>query len=147
MAVAYLIGPIKCHQVDKTYKLIEAVGYHVNLQVWRDFCEAAFARNWPSPYVEEVITAENPLGYIAGVCIMRRTHDKIYGNVLGVPVFIVASAADSRGVSRSLLNYLLAIARNRHCGFIRVAALQPTNWPGSTDICGRNGGGILIPVQ
>ncbi|MEZ0000594.1 hypothetical protein [Sinorhizobium fredii] len=147
MAVGYSVGPVKHPQVDKTYRLIEAVGYDVDLQAWRDLCATAFARKWPTPYAEEVVTAENPLGYITGVCIMRLVHNKTYGRMLDVPVFVVISAGDTRGASNALLGYLMAVAPNKHCGFIRVAALEPANWPGSTDMGRRNDRGILIPVQ
>ncbi|MCA1408358.1 hypothetical protein I6F26_30620 [Ensifer sp. IC3342] len=147
MAVAYSVGPIKRHQIDRTYRLIEAGGYHVDLQDWRDFCRAAIARNWPMPYAEEVITAENPLGYIAGVCILRSGHDNMYPGVLDVPVFIVVSAGDTRGASSSLLGYLTAAARNKRCSFIRVWGLEPGNWPTSPDVPRRDDHGILIPVQ
>ncbi|MDK1491242.1 hypothetical protein QN219_14385 [Sinorhizobium sp. 7-81] len=147
MAVAYSVGPIKREQVDKSYRLVEAVGYHLDLPSWREYCAISFARNWPAPYAEEVITVENPLGYIVGLCIIRPAHDKIYGRVLDVPVFIVISAADTRGASSSLLGYLTATARNKHYGFIRVWGLEPDDWPGSPDVSRGEGRGILIPVQ
>ncbi|WOS65395.1 hypothetical protein [Sinorhizobium fredii] len=146
MAVAYSVGPIKQQQVDKTYRLIEAVGYNVDLQAWRDFCGMRVARTWPAPYADEVITAENPLGYVAGACIMRPVHDRICGRVLDVPVFVVVSGGDTRGASNSLLAYLMATARNKNCGFIRVLGLEPCNWPRSTDVSRRERG-ILIPVH
>lgn len=146
MAVTYSVGPIKRQQVDKTYRLIEAAGYNVDLTAWRDLCRMTFARNWPAPYAEEVITAENPLGYVAGVCIMRPVHDRMYGIVIDVPVFIVVSAGGTRAASNSLLGFLSATARNKNCGFIRVMSLEPDNWPRSTNVSCRKGG-ILIPVH
>ncbi|WP_157628197.1 hypothetical protein [Ensifer sp. BR816] len=146
MAVAYSVGPITRRQVDKTHRLIEAVGYPVDLQAWREVCALAFARKWPAIYSEEVITAENPLGYIAGVCIMRPAHDSMHGRVLEVPVFVVATAADTRGASNSLLDYLMESARNRRCRFIRVAPLEPASWPGLRRMPHQNGRGLLIPV-
>ncbi|EHK78931.1 hypothetical protein SM0020_05782 [Sinorhizobium meliloti CCNWSX0020] len=146
MAVAYFVGPIKRQQVDKTYRLIEAAGYNVDFRAWRDLCAMAFARNWPAPFAEEVITAENPLGYVAGVCIMRPVHDRMYGRVLEVPVFIVVSAGGTRAASNSLLGFLSATARNKNCGFIRVMSHEPEKWPRSADVSRRRGG-ILIPVD
>ncbi|THK36204.1 hypothetical protein EHS39_20225 [Ensifer sp. MPMI2T] len=147
MAFAYSVGPIKCEQVDKSYRLIEAAGYHLDLRSWRDYCAISFARRWRALYCEEAVTAENPLGYVVGLCIMRPAHDKMYGQVLDVPVFIVVSAADTRGASSSLLGYLTATARNKHYGFIRLWGLEPDNWPTSPDVTRRDGRGILIPVQ
>jgi len=144
--LAYSVGPIKRQQVDKAYRLIEAAGYNVDFQAWQDLCAMTFARNWPAPFAEEVITAENPLGYVAGVCILRPMHDRMYGRVLEVPVFIVVSAGGTRAASNSLLGFLSASARNKNCGFIRVMSLEPDNWPRSTDVS-RGRGGILIPVD
>ncbi len=93
------------------------------------------------------MTAENPLGYIAGVCIMHPVPNETYGRMLDVPVFIVTSAGDTRGVVNSLLAYFMVIARENSCGFIRVAALNPHDWPGSVAPLPRDGRGILILVQ
>ncbi|AFL52498.1 hypothetical protein USDA257_c39540 [Sinorhizobium fredii USDA 257] len=147
MAVAYTVGPIKRHQVDKAYRLIDAAGCHFDLEAWREFCAATVARECPALYVEGIVTAENPLGYIAGVCIMRPVQNEIYGRMLDVPVFIIISAGDTRGVANSLVEYFMAVARKYNCGFIRVAALDPTDWPGSRATLPRDGRGILIPVQ
>jgi hypothetical protein len=147
MAVAYTVGPIKRHQVDKSYRLIDAAGCHFDLQGWRQFCAAKVAREPPASNVEGIVTAENPLGYIAGVCTMRPVLNEAYGRMLDVPLFIVTSAGDTRGVVNSLLAYFMAVARENNCGFIRVAALDPTNWPESGTLLARDDRGILIPLQ
>ncbi|RVP99630.1 hypothetical protein [Sinorhizobium meliloti] len=144
MAVAYAVGPIKRHQFDKAYRLVDAAGCHFDLQGWREFCAATVTRMC-SP--EGIVTAENPLGYIAGICIMRPVQNETYGRMLDVPVFIITSAADTRGVANALLAYFTVVARKYNCGFIRVAALDPTDWPSSIATSPREGRGILIPVQ
>lgn len=145
MAIGYSVGPIKRHQVDKAYRLIDAADCHFDLQAWREFCAATVAREHPN--IAEIVTAENPLGYIAGVCIMHPVPNETYGRMLDVPVFIVTSAGDTRGVVNSLLAYFMVIARENSCGFIRVAALDPNDWPGSVAPLPRDGRGILILVQ
>ncbi len=143
MATGYTVGPIKRHQVDKAYRLIDAADCHFDLQAWREFCTATVAGERPN--IEEIVTAENPLSYIAGVCIMRPVQNETYGRTLDVPVFIVTSVGDTRGVANSLLAYLMVVARRNSCGFIRVAALDPNNWPGGP--LPQDGRGTLIPVQ
>ena len=147
MAAAYAVGPIKRHQVDKAYRLIDAAGCHFDLQTWREFCAATSARECSASCVEGIVTAENPLGYIAGICIMRSVQNETYGRMVDVPVFIVTSAGDTRGVCNSLLAYFVAVARKNNCGFIRVAALDPTDWPSSIATSPREDRGIIIPVQ
>lgn len=34
MAVTYAVGPIKRHQFDKSYRLVDAAGRHFDLQGW-----------------------------------------------------------------------------------------------------------------
>ncbi|WP_370125622.1 hypothetical protein [Sinorhizobium fredii] len=147
MPVAYCVGPIKDNQVDRSYCLVEAVGYNVGLDDWRQFCAAACARRYLSPNVEDVITVENQFGYVTGVSIIRTGHSDTYGRLLDVPVFVVISAANTRGVCNALLGHVVATARNRNCGFVRVARLEPSNWPGSSEVSHGDDRGLLIPVQ
>ena len=143
MGAAYSVGPIRYDQVDRTYCLIEAVGYDVDLDEWRNYCAATLVRK-RHPGIGTVVTVENALGYVSAVGVSRAERSKRHGHVLDVPVFIVASAGDTPGACDALLHYLLASARKAHCGLVRIASPEPTNWPGSP-ICSKREG-ILIPV-
>ncbi|MCK3779405.1 hypothetical protein MZK49_22130 [Ensifer sesbaniae] len=147
MAVVYSVDLIKRHQVDQAYRLMEAVGYGVDVAGWRELCATTFARKYITPYSEEIITVENSRGYITGVCLMRTTHHRLYGRLLDVPVFIIISAGDTPGVCDALLEYLTTAARDKQCGFIRVASPDPANWPSPPGGPRRHDRGILIPVQ
>lgn len=147
MSVVYTVGPIKRHQVDKAHRLIEAAGCHFDLQAWREFCAEKVAGERPASNIERIVTAENPLGYIAGICIMHPVQNAKYGRMLDVPVFIVTSAGDTRGAANALLEYFMAVAGENSCGFIRVAALDPADWRRSITTSPREDRGILIPVQ
>lgn len=143
MATAYLVGRIKRHQIDLAYRLIEAVDYPVNLERWRSFCDRQFNRRHISSTLGDVITVENALGYIQGVGIAYPGNDLNYGHILDVPVFVVATAADTAGVSNALMHHLMAMARADHCGYIIVASTDPSAWPAS----GPNPrNGVVIPV-
>lgn len=147
MGAAYSVGPIRYDQINRTYCLIEAVGYDVSLEEWREFCTAAIAGGH-KPDTENVVTVENPLGYITAVGIIRAKMSKLYGRVLDVPVFIVISAGDTPGVCNALLGFVMASAREKHCGHVRVASPDPINWPGLSDGARREGEwGVLIAVR
>lgn len=53
MSVVYTVGPIKRHQVDKAYRLIEAAGCHFDLQAWREFCAGKSPENAQHPKSNE----------------------------------------------------------------------------------------------
>lgn len=147
MGAAYSVGSIRYDQVDRAYCLIEAVGYDVDLERWREFCSSAIAKA-QDPNCETVVTVENPLGYVTAVGILRARISELYGRVLDVPVFVVVSAADTPGVCDALLGFVMATAGEKHCGFVRVASPEPASWSG---LPGRGQGeskrGILIAVR
>lgn len=144
MAMAYLVGRIKRHQIDLAYRLIEAVDYPVGLDQWRSFCDRQFNRRYISSTLGDVITVENTLGYIQGVSIAYPGNDLNYGHILDVPVFVVATAADTAGVSNALLGHLMVMARADSCRFIVVSTTDPSAWPAS----GQNPRtGVVIPVE
>lgn len=91
------------------------------------------------------MTVENPLGYVTAVGIMRAKISRLYGRVLDIPVFIVISAGDTPGVCDALLGFVMASAREKHCGLVRVASPEPANWPGLPGQC-ESERGILIAV-
>ncbi len=143
MATAYLVGHIKRHQIDRAYRLIEAVDYPVNLEQWRSFCDRQLNRQYISSTSGDVITVENALGYIQGVSIAHPGNDLNYGHILDVPVFVVATAADTAGVSNALMGHLMAMARADHCRYIIVSSTDASAWPASNPNP-RNG--VVIPV-
>lgn len=143
MDCAYVVAPIKAAQVERAYCLILAGGYDIGPGAWRQVCAAARMRKYPSPFVEEIAAVEDALGYIRGIAISRVRHHERLGRYLSVPVFVVATAGDARGVCDTLLEYLSAAAFDRQCGAIQVASLAPDSWPvedGGVD-------GIIIPLR
>ena len=143
MDCAYVVAPIKAAQVERAYCLILAGGYDIGPGAWRQVCAAAHMRKYPSPFVEEIAAVEDALGYIRGIAISRVRHHERLGRYLSVPVFVVATAGDARGVCDTLLEYLSAAAFDRQCGAIQVASLAPDSWPvedGEVD-------GIIIPLR
>ncbi|NOV21036.1 hypothetical protein E5S70_34375 [Ensifer adhaerens] len=143
MAMAYRVGPIQRHQVDLAFRLIEVVDYPINLAHWRNICERGFSRRYVSSRLGDIITVENALGYIQGVSVAHPGNDPNYGHILDVPVFIVATAADTAGVSDALLGHLKTMARADNCGYLIVASIGPHAWP---DKGSDHPKGIVIPV-
>ncbi|NVD39951.1 hypothetical protein HT585_13875 [Ensifer sp. HO-A22] len=73
--MAYLVGRIKRNQVDRAYRLIEAVDSPVDPEQWRSFCIRQLNRRFMSSSPRDVITVENSLGYIQGVSIAYPGND------------------------------------------------------------------------
>ncbi|MCK3781031.1 hypothetical protein MZK49_30705 [Ensifer sesbaniae] len=147
MASAYAVAPIKAAQVERAYCLIGALGYGIDRAAWRQTCAAALVRKYPSPYVEEIAVAENSLGYVKGIAILRVRHRECLGRYLSVPVFVIASAGDARGVCGALLGYLRVTALDRHCGAIHIASLTPDRWPVANGTSDGEADGIVIPLR
>lgn len=147
MASAYAVAPIKAAQVERAYCLIGAVGYDIDLDAWQQICAAALVRKYPSPYVEEIAVAENSLGYVRGIAILRVRQSERLGRYLSVPVFVIASAGDARGVCGALLRYLRVTALDRHCGAIHIASLTPDRWPVAIGTSDGEADGIVISLR
>ncbi|OOG65738.1 hypothetical protein BLJAPNOD_05620 [Ensifer sp. M14] len=143
MAMAYRTGPILRHQVDKAYRLIEIVEYPIDLAQWRSICEHDFNRRYIAPTHGSIVTVENSIGYVQGISIAHPGSDPNYGHILDVPVFIVATAADTAGVSNALLGHLKAMARADHCSYMIVANIDPNIWPDKGSDPRK---GIVIPI-
>lgn len=139
MTSGYIVGPIASGQVDRAYRLVEAVGCDIGLARWRKYCSNAVNRH-PA---EDIVTVETPHGYVAGLAVVRVRHSRRFGRVLDVPVFIVISTANAAGTRNALLGYAMAMARGRHCRLVRIAGSVPAGWPGAPQ-----GGeqALLIPV-
>ncbi|NVD41933.1 hypothetical protein HT585_23990 [Ensifer sp. HO-A22] len=143
MAMAYRTGPILRHQVDKAFRLIEIVDYPINLAQWRSICERDFNRRYVASSQGSIVTVENSIGYVQGICIAYPGTDPNYGHILDVPVFIVATVSDTAGVSNALLGHLKTVARADHCSYMIVANIDPNVWPAKGSDPRR---GIVIPI-
>jgi hypothetical protein len=147
MVFAYSVGPIKAVQIERAYCMIVAVGYDIDLPAWHRICATALARKYLSPYVEEIAVAENALGYVNGIAIMRARHDERLGRYLSIPVFVVASAADAPGVCDALFCYVSAAAHEKHCNAIHIASLKPDRWPVANERPDVHADGLFIPLR
>ncbi|MEI2297414.1 hypothetical protein [Ensifer sp. MJa1] len=147
MAFAYAVAPIKAAQIERAYCLIVAVGYDIALDAWRQICTAAVMRKYPSPFVEEIAVAENSLGYIRGIAVLRARHSERRGRYLSIPVFAITSAGDAHGVCDALLRYLRARALDQHCVAMHIASIEPHRWPAANGALDREEDGVFIPLR
>lgn len=128
MQPTYKVTRITNEQVDPAYLLVSPVAPNLNLDGWRTFCTEVLARKRHPVDLDDIIVAVNPIGYIQGLCVYAARWDTFHGQILDVPVFVIASAADEIGVAIDLLRLLKARAERESCGFIRVWTLGEDNW-------------------
>lgn len=122
----YEIGRIEPEQIDRAYALVRVAQPAVQLGAWRRYvADLDGASDWALQ--REVLVACNALGYIQGLCvssIVQLANDR----VLDVPIFIVVSAADERGVRTELLNNLESRAAGLGCSQLRIWTQTADNW-------------------
>ncbi|MBD9652851.1 hypothetical protein IB267_31255 [Ensifer sp. ENS09] len=147
MASAYVVGPIDASQIERAYCLVSAVGYDIDVDGWRQVCATNLLRNYPSPYVEDIVVVEDPRGYVRGIAILRARHSERLGRYLSVPVFASITAADARGVCETLLRYIRTAARKKQCNAIHIASLRTNRWPVGAGETEMEFDGILIPLR
>lgn len=122
----YEIGRIEPEQIDRAYALVRVAQPAVQLGAWRRYvADLDETSDWALH--REVLVACNALGYIQGLCIssiVQLANDR----VLDVPIFIVVSAADERGVRAELLNNLESRAAGLGCSQLRIWTQTADNW-------------------
>ena len=81
----------------------------LELEDWRRYCRKLaipIAGAEPATEKEEAVLAINSQGYVKGLCLYSIRDHWIYGRLLDVPVFVVASAADAEAVGAQLAQFL-----------------------------------------
>lgn len=137
---SYSIKPIGPDGVDRAFPLMRPVAPDLSLQEWRRFCRDGGQR-------EETVLAINSKGYVKGLCIFAIRDHRHYGRLLDVPVFVVASAADSEGVGAELLQFLEATRDSEGCSGVRFWTMGGETWDRRlcTDDIRRMDHGIFLP--
>jgi hypothetical protein len=111
-------------QVEAAYALIAAFAPDISPDKWREFCGGALAASGKG---SRIVAVTDPKGRLRGLAVVEPTRDHEGANLL-VPIFAPLSAADLPGVTRALLDFLLAEARIGDCPEIQFGALHPDSW-------------------
>ncbi len=129
MNQTYQIARISLDQIERAYLLVHPVAYSLDRTAWRAFCSSILSRRYDrrSDY-EDIIVAMDLLGYVRGICVMKVAEHPVYGCILDVPIFVVTSVADERGVSAELLRHVRSVGSVKGCDSIRFWTLSDDNW-------------------
>jgi hypothetical protein len=122
----YEIVGIEPAQVDRAFALLQVALPGIGMDVWRSYVTDVIdgRSGWSD---REVLVASNPRGYVQAVCITSIVErDRV--RVLDVPIFIVVSAADERGIRAELLAHLKGLAADLGCHRLRIWTQTPDNW-------------------
>ncbi|NKJ40451.1 MULTISPECIES: hypothetical protein [Rhizobium] len=121
MAGIYVIAALRPDQIVRAYPLIQAAVPTVGMVAWQRMASDAIRR-------EEILVAVNPRGYIQGLSIYRHSDHPVVGPLLDVIFLIVTSAADERGLARTLFASIRSRAKELRCAQIRFWNQNAGNW-------------------
>lgn len=151
VAPAYSIEPIRPGTVDRAYPMARVIAPSLKLTEWRRFC-----RDLEPPREgrqlengrEEVILALNRQGYAKGLCIYSVRDHWSYGKLLDVPVFVVASAADTEGIATELLHFLRNVCHTWAGSGVRFWSMGAESWERRRNLedIRRSDHGIFVPA-
>ena len=121
MAGTYVVAELRPDQIVQAYPLVQAAVPNLGMVAWRRMASDANRK-------DEILAVVNPRGYIQGLSIYRRCDHPAVGPLLDVVFLIVTSAADERGVARTLFASIRSRARELRCKKIRFWNQDPGNW-------------------
>lgn len=134
MQPAYTITRITPEQVDAASLLAGLLVPVLDIEIWRCYCGLALSgRPAPDGRRHEIVVARAPDGHLRGLCVHRPVVHIVHGTILDTPVFVVASAADARGVADALLQHLCAVVERLDCAALRLPAGCAERWLGHAD--------------
>lgn len=116
MAGIYSIERVSGEDITRAFPLLSGVAPQLDLERWRAYCEGRD----PAAKGQTAFVARNAAGYVQGLCAFTKVNHLRYGAVVEVPVFLVASVADPRGVADDLLEALSAVCRRENCAGVLV---------------------------
>jgi GNAT superfamily N-acetyltransferase len=111
-------------QIEAAYVLVAAFASDISPGTWRRFCAGALEAPDRGPRIA-IVT--DPADRLRGVAVAQATGTGADASLF-VPIFAPLSAADVPGITRALLDFLLAEARLRGCTDIHFGSLHPDSW-------------------
>lgn len=133
MSSVYQISRITNRQIDPAYVLAQAMVPMLDLETWRIFCRFVLNGQDHQDERDEILVATNPPGYVQGLAICAVRQHPVYGRIVDVSVFVVASVGDDAGVAALLLDRLKALARTEGCKGLRVWTWGQDPWSRALD--------------
>jgi hypothetical protein len=109
MNAAYNVTDMTAAQVDRAFPLVTAVDAVSDLSDWRQFCQRIIASRGEETANEWLLVCANALGYLKGLCLARISQTEA-GNILDVPLYVVATVVDEEGVQSALRARLQMLA-------------------------------------
>ena len=120
----YASADLTKSQIEAAYALIAAFAPDISPDMWRKFCAGALAASGKG---SRIVVVTDPKGRLRGLAVAEATRGDEGANLF-VPIFAPLSAADVPGITRALLDFLLAEARLRGCTDIHFGSLHPDSW-------------------
>jgi hypothetical protein len=151
MPSSYFIEPIGPETIERAYPLAQAVIPALSKQEWMQSCHCSGVAEGccaARREREDIAVARNAKGYIKGLCIYVIRVHATYGRLVDVPFFVASSAADSEGVTRELINFLMEKCDRSVCSGIRIWGIGGETWADrhSPSHIARNDHGLFLPA-
>ena len=123
---AYTVKRITPKQSLRSYALVRLIDPSIGVDDWLRYVRAVLMRRrLKAPPGDDIVVAADALGYVRGLALTLERSDPDCGRVLDVPVFLVASAVDERGVREELLRHLRDKGLASGCQCVRLLTRTP----------------------
>jgi hypothetical protein len=144
----YTIEPIGPRTIDKAYPLAKVIAPDLLQLGWRQFCQSCELSNARLGGEERIVVALNAKTYVKGLCIYAIRGHATYGQVLDVPFFVTASAADGEGVASALVDFLRVKCNESVCSGIRFWTMNADTWArrSAPEHIARSDHGLFMPA-
>jgi hypothetical protein len=128
MTSAYNISRLADSQIGLAYLLVDAANCGVDSQSWKAFCRQIIEWRGATGLHDDVLVASDRDGHIKGLCVTQIVQSLLFGRILDVPLFVIASAGDEDGVILELLSAAKNKAREANCKDIRIWTQGGQSW-------------------
>jgi hypothetical protein len=121
MSAGYEIGPLRANQIERAYVVMQAAMPELALERWRRAVGTVFQRH-------RFTVAEDPNGYVRGLCLADTVEHPIAGRLLDIPVFIVISPVHEDRIAQDLFALMKRRGVDAGCSHMRFWTLNADNW-------------------
>jgi hypothetical protein len=118
---AYTVTHMLMTDVEQSYPLLCGAAPSATLAKWRQFC----AQHRHAGHT--LLIARNANQYVQGLCAYFEIEHLSRGRLIEVPLFLVATAVDPKGVADELVRALKQTCRGRRCAAVRIL-IPPQGW-------------------
>ncbi len=121
MMKAYDIAVLRPDQAARAYVLMQLAAPSLDFETWKTVAADGVRRS-------KFLAVTDARGCVRGICVLCTRNHPIAGQLMDIPIFVVASTVGENDIAEDLF----AAARDRavaaNCSSLRVWGFAPENW-------------------